>query len=512
MADSAALLDSIAEFVLAITLHRNRLVRVNAAVIERTGYSAQLLLDCHLVDLIPADDRPALIRALGRVRDGAVAVATIATHLPRKRGGTIAVTGTARLVQLPSQPAPVFVLELRETGKGSGGGGSGNGRTSVSDRDRAEALMEHLHDGVIECDLLNGRHIYANSRFCEFVGLDRDQVLNATWPGPWWEPSSARQITRFRDALAARSHLGGPASDAQADTHADTLADNEEPCLDLEQHLVRSDGQRIPVRVHVSLVDQADSTLVVALIHDLTDEMQRAAEIENAPSIIAIASDRERIARDLHDNAIQRLFATGLHLQTALLRDEIGPRVTEAIEEIDEIIREIRTSIFSLQVPRTLLEGLEQALRSTAAEGARLLGFQPQLTTIGDLDGVPSELAHELLSVTRELLTNVAKHASANQVWATVEVTHTGLTLTLEDDGVGYRTEAGRAGRGVSNVLARAEARGGTAEIGGRQPSGTIARWWVPLRGQGTALGAMPFDIEPWPAFDSDSGRTEVPE
>jgi signal transduction histidine kinase len=196
---------------------------------------------------------------------------------------------------------------------------------------------------------------------------------------------------------------------------------------------------------------------------------------------LAIARDRERIARNLHDNAIQRLFATGLNLQSALHREGLEQRVSEAIDDIDETIREIRATIFTLHTPRTLLEGLEWTARSTLAESARVLGHQPTITIEGELDLVDADLAYEVLSVLRELVTNVAKHAKATASWVTLRVDGSSLELTVADDGVGYRHESGRAGLGLGNLVERAVARGGSASISKRDPWGTVVRWQVPL-------------------------------
>ena len=128
------------------------------------------------------------------------------------------------------------------------------------------------------------------------------------------------------------------------------------------------------------------------------------------------------------------------------------------------------------------------------AEGARVLGFQPQIGITGDIDMVPADVAYEVLAVTRELLTNIAKHANARHTWVTVALDVHGVTLTVADDGVGYQQVAGRAGRGVGNLLARAQAQGGTCVITPHEPSGTTVSWWVPLDGSCTPA---PFGVAP---------------
>lgn len=457
--DAQAMLDQAEGTVIAFSLHRLRIIRTNLAAQLLTGFSPELLLGCHLVDLVQADERDQLLASLSALRDGKTSEARLRFHLPVRNGGSAEVHGRVRLVHLPSQPLPCFVALLHRVPPATA-----LEQQVLDERGRAQQILENLHDGVIECDLVNRRHVYANARFCELVGMSVDQVLSAPWPGPWWGPETRAAITAFSD----------PA-------WHDQRADDADDCLDAEQTLSRPDGTTLPVRVNICAIERSASTLAVALVHDLTRARARDDELATARRELALVTDRERIARNLHDTAIQRLYATGLHLQSALNRKDIDERVWKAIDEIDEIIREIRTSIFTLQVPRTLLEGLERAVRSTVAEAARVLGFQPQLSITGDLDMVPSDVAYEVLAVTRELLTNIAKHASARHTWVAVAHDVHGVTLTVTDDGVGYQPVAGRAGRGVGNLLARAQAQGGTCVMSPYEPSGTTVSWWVPL-------------------------------
>jgi signal transduction histidine kinase len=134
-----------------------------------------------------------------------------------------------------------------------------------------------------------------------------------------------------------------------------------------------------------------------------------------------------------------------------------------------------------VHTPRTRLEGLEWTVRSTVAESARVLGHQPTITVEGELDIVDADLGYEVLSVLRELITNVAKHAKATASWVTLRVDGSNLELIVADDGVGYRHESGRAGLGVGNLVERAVVRGGSATISKRDPWGTVVRWQVPL-------------------------------
>jgi PAS domain S-box-containing protein len=240
------------------------------------------------------------------------------------------------------------------------------------------------------------------------------------------------------------------------------------------------------VQVEVGLAPMPDRPGAVAVtVRDATARLRHEREREHdrrhAQAVIAVGAERDRIARNLHDNVIQRLFGTGLQLQAALMRPDIEDRVALAVDEIDEVIREIRTTIFALQTPRVLLEGLELSLRSVVGESARLLGHDPVVTVVGDPDRVPHELAFEVLVVTRELLSNVTKHAHARSTQVRLEVTNEAMTLMVDDDGSGYDPPPERSGRGVDNLSARAAERGGRFVMSPVPGGGTSARWCVPL-------------------------------
>ncbi len=199
----------------------------------------------------------------------------------------------------------------------------------------------------------------------------------------------------------------------------------------------------------------------------------------------AVALDRERIARDLHDTAIQRLYAAGLHLQRSLAATDPREHVEQTIDLLDDVIREIRATIFAMRAPRTLLEGPVQALRAAVAEAGRVLPSAPSFVGDGPVDDLPSDLALELASTCRELLSNVVRHSRAAQCHVHVTSADDGLTLTVDDDGVGCPT-ATIGGLGVGNVRERAAARGGRCSWSTRQPVGTTVTWWVPLGNSAT--------------------------
>jgi signal transduction histidine kinase len=219
------------------------------------------------------------------------------------------------------------------------------------------------------------------------------------------------------------------------------------------------------------------------------------AEARAEQQRVAMLDERERIAADLHDHVIQRLFAAGLSLQSVAMVTAEGPmkqRLLTTIEDLDDTIGQIRTTIFQLKhAPGTGRTGVRTRLLDVLADVGPALGFDPGLRLAGVLeDRFPDDLVDDLLAVLREALTNVARHARAGR--ADVEVTATGSDLTLEvtDDGVGMGPVPRRSG--LANLRRRAEQRGGAFSVEPGEPSGTRLRWSVPLSGPGYSARAAP--------------------
>jgi signal transduction histidine kinase len=200
---------------------------------------------------------------------------------------------------------------------------------------------------------------------------------------------------------------------------------------------------------------------------------------------VSVLHDQERIARDLHDTVIQRLFATGLSLQAvARLTDEPArSRVMNAVDDLDDTIRQIRTVIFGLERPSASAPvSLRARLLEVCAEVARPLGFDPAIRFEGAIDvGVgPNDIA-DIVPVVREALSNVARHAGATHVDVDVGIGDGRLRVVVSDDGRGFDPEVSPGGHGVQNMRARAARRGGSFELDERPGGGTTLRWSVPL-------------------------------
>jgi signal transduction histidine kinase len=210
--------------------------------------------------------------------------------------------------------------------------------------------------------------------------------------------------------------------------------------------------------------------------------LDRAQAIEER-SELAVTSDRERIARDLHDVVIQRLFATGLQLQAAgslANSPELEGRIDQAVEALDLTIKDIRGTIFELQ-HRDHGPSLRADLRQLVREYLPLLRFKPAVRTIGPVDAaVPAGIRDQLLPVLREALSNLARHAAADHGEVELAVDDHEVRLTVLDDGVGIEPDNQESG--LRNARRRALALGGSLELTARQPQGTSFVWRVPLR------------------------------
>ncbi|WP_229401410.1 sensor histidine kinase [Micromonospora okii] len=208
--------------------------------------------------------------------------------------------------------------------------------------------------------------------------------------------------------------------------------------------------------------------------------MERARGQEER-ELLVVLEDRERIARDLHDVVIQRLFATGLQLQSGAMnaRPEVAKRINAAVDDLDATIRDIRRTIFELRTPMSA--ALRTEIREAVEVATGLLGFRPSLELTGPIDSaVPEPVRPDLTAVLREALSNAVRHAEASRVAVAVRVDGGWVTVTVTDDGRGCDPAAARGG--LVNLRERAERHAGDFEVRPASPRGTELRWSVPLR------------------------------
>ncbi|MBL7501677.1 GAF domain-containing sensor histidine kinase [Frankia sp. CN7] len=207
---------------------------------------------------------------------------------------------------------------------------------------------------------------------------------------------------------------------------------------------------------------------------------------------LAVFEDRDRIARDLHDVVIQRLFATGLGLQILArsVPDRAAARLTEAAGELDQTITELRHTIFSLTSPTPDGAQLRAEIGRIVAQAEHSLGLRPVVRLDGPVERVPMVIHPHLLAALREALSNIARHSRARRVGVLVLVGDDDVLVEVHDDGVG--PGGASVTSGLANLRRRAQDLGGHLEFGaGAGGVGTRVRWRVPLVGRPTpASGA----------------------
>ena len=222
------------------------------------------------------------------------------------------------------------------------------------------------------------------------------------------------------------------------------------------------------------------------LISSFADETALALDLAARQQVarrLDVFEDRDRIARDLHDHVIQRVFAAGLSLQSVL--PQIGDagaagRVRSAVEQLDETVRDIRTTIFDLHTTDASehADSLRRRVLDVVTEGAAD-ALQPTVRMSGAIDNlVTGELADDVVAVVREAVSNAARHAGARHVTVTLDVAED-VVVEVVDDGCGIDERAARSG--LRNLEERARRRGGDATVEPLPDGGTRLRWCVPL-------------------------------
>ncbi|MFB8122519.1 GAF domain-containing protein [Streptomyces bacillaris] len=295
--------------------------------------------------------------------------------------------------------------------------------------------------------------------------------------------------------VPADGTLAGAAS--AADTHVVSACLGKDPRFRTDPHLPAGPGPAVAVRLG------APGAAVLLLVRAVGEPAFTEPELEPLLAFagqtalalelavrrrdaehVALLEDRDRIARDLHDLAIQRLFATGMTLQsTARLIEHTGAaeRVGRAVDDLDETIKIIRSTIFGL---RARDEGAAASLRArasrTVGDAVTSLGFPPRLSMEGLLDtDVPLDVAEHVVAALGELLSNAARHAHATRVEVSLKATADEVLLTVTDNGRGIPAQSRRSG--LDNLAERARQVGGALELSTPEGGGSRLLWRAPL-------------------------------
>jgi signal transduction histidine kinase len=211
------------------------------------------------------------------------------------------------------------------------------------------------------------------------------------------------------------------------------------------------------------------------------DNANLLREVKARGDEVAVLEERDRISKELHDGVIQSIYSVGLSLQGGMGHIDRDPeatkkRIEEAIDTLDNVVRDVRSYIFALQ-PKSVTElGLRGALEELVRE-LEVNALTESTVDLSDdaLEMVPDAAVGDVIQIAREILANVARHARASEVFVacTVREGRT-VVLTIEDDGVGFDPGAVSRGHGLDNMQERAERSGGQVTITPRRPKGTV--------------------------------------
>lgn len=240
------------------------------------------------------------------------------------------------------------------------------------------------------------------------------------------------------------------------------------------------------------LTDKADGEVFTDIDQELAVALASAAgaaidkaRLHARVRELDVIEDRERIARDLHDTVIQRLFATGLSLQGAARLAEPLPEVVEriqrSVDDLDEVVRQVRSSIFELHAGEAAGDGLRRRIMAVGDDATAALGFAPTFHFEGPLDsGVSDEVGAHVVAVVGEALANVARHAASPMASTAVTLADGRLVVVVDDAGVGPGP-ARDGGHGLANMAGRAQQLAGTCTVTERPGGGTRVIWSVPI-------------------------------
>ncbi len=246
----------------------------------------------------------------------------------------------------------------------------------------------------------------------------------------------------------------------------------------------RSDGSEVPVEISLSPVVSAEGSFTIASVRDISGRLRAEERLRQTRDALTLSAERERIARDLHDTVLQRLFGLGLELQALGMNTgaSVAERLDTSVDEIDRIIKEIRTSVFTLGAAERA-GSLGQELGDIINQSSRVLGFTPRLRIEGPVEHMLDETTRvDLVATLREALANIARHSRATSASVDLVVADNRLSLRVIDNGIGPPASTdGVVGNGLRNMAARAASHDGHFVLEAGEDGGAILHWSVPL-------------------------------
>jgi PAS domain S-box-containing protein len=489
------LLDAMSEGVFMFRPDTLELTHVNDGAVRQTGYTReQLTGGMTAVDIMVDADEAAYRETLRPLLDGGVEAIEFESLHKRSDGGAVPVDVLVQWPKVASATtnAVVPVVALSR---------------DVSERRAAEAERERHHEWI---------ESLSDTRLALLTGVPADDVLALVC-------EHVRNLTEASAALVIEPSPDGLAMTVGASSRNDSELENLELPTDGKLAKAADVAPGRASAISAAELEGAEATLAVGLDiasflvaplrvgvqsagvlivgralgappWEATDadllasyalEAATALELARArveTQRLVMLEDRERIAADLHDMVIQRLFAAGMRLQgTApmVANAAVSQRIQEVVDDLDATIGEIRQAIFDLNRGDATAPSLEITLRDTVAANKSYLGFTPTLRVSGALGSVPSPAADQLIPVLTEALSNVARHARATRVEVVVAASFDGIELTVTDDGIGFEPSVKR-GNGLDNLARRARGLGGRFEVQpGPGGAGTTITWAV---------------------------------
>jgi PAS domain S-box-containing protein len=343
----------------------------------------------------------------------------------------------------------------------------------VSDRTAAE---EHIHRVLHTLDASDEAILFfdAESLAISYVNEGAQRMFGYT----------AEELTEMTPL-----HLDPLATGDRYRDLADRLTAAPTERVRQRARILRRDGAEVPVE-HLFQAGPPSgdgARWIVCLTNDISERLEREAELEAGRARMRAADramvqidERTRIARELHDTVIQRLFAAGLGLQAVLPSAEplLAEQLDATVSELDATIADLRTAIHALRHPPRV-DPLRDRLLAIVTQ-VEVAGIHAIVELHGTLEQLDEHVVAHLVPTLREALANVTRHAHASVVEVTLDVTAGWLDLCIDDDGVGP-LDRSRGGYGLVNLAGRAELLGGTSTLLPRPGGGSTFTWRVPL-------------------------------
>lgn len=335
-------------------------------------------------------------------------------------------------------------------------------RDVTAEHQRAESMFHALLESAPDAMVIvgpDGHIMLANARTDQMFGYQREDLLG-------------REIE-----MLMPPRLRGAHQQHRAGFFAEPGARRMGAGLDLWGQ--RRDGTVFPVDVSLSPLHTEQGVLVSAAIRDITQQLALQAELTETRAQAEVLAERDRIAGDLQDHAIQRVFAVGLALQGTIPRarsTDVQQRLNTAVDDLHGVVQDFRTAIFDLRRKPSDVNGLRQRFDEVIGRLSEDLATTVQYK--GPLSVVEGALAEEAEAVVTEAINNAVRHALATKLTIAVEVADE-LCIDVVDDGKGFPDDITEGG--LMNLRRRAELAGGTFDVRSAAGGGAHLRWVVPL-------------------------------